>query len=138
MPVVRRWSRQNRRCNGVPKRDWRAISPEAGIAWRLNERILKFVRVRWRMLLGMQPSAQSPFSPAPPNFAGILAAIASPTVDNPELAKAWAENELGDDVVTLSYERALSQHARYKPQPFPDRGDVPSDWRPEPAARVDE
>lgn len=85
----------------------------------------------------MQPPAHSPSSPAPPNFAGILAAIASPTVDNPELAKAWAENELGDDVVTLSYERALSQHARYKPQPFPDRGDVPIDWKPEPAARVD-
>lgn len=83
------------------------------------------------MLRCMQQPAQSRPSPASANFAGMLAALASPPNEDAALAKAWSENELGDDVVTLSYDRALREHARYQPA---DRGD----GRPEPAARVDE
>ncbi|MGO9325923.1 MAG: plasmid mobilization protein [Terracidiphilus sp.] len=47
------------------------------------------------------------------------------------MARTSSESDLGDDVVTLSYDRALRAHARY--QPVERR-----DWQPEPAPRVDE
>ena len=52
----------------------------------------------------------------------MLAALASPTPENPVLEKPSSESDLGDDVVTLSYERALRAHARYQPA---DRSDWP-------------
>ena len=79
----------------------------------------------------MQAPAQSSSSPASANFAGMLAALASPAPEDPGPAKAWGESDLGDDVVTLSYEHALRAHARYQPA---DR----RDWLPRTAARVDE
>ncbi|HVN93190.1 MAG TPA: hypothetical protein VMT38_05825 [Terracidiphilus sp.] len=77
----------------------------------------------------MQPATQSGASSPSAHFAGILAAIASPTHHDPEAAKAFAKGDLGDDVVTLSNERALSAHARYKP----DRGG----WQSRAAAFAD-
>lgn len=44
------------------------------------------------------------------NFAGVLAALAAPAR---KPAPAW-DDDLADDVITLSYERALSTHARYR------------------------
>lgn len=67
----------------------------------------------------------------------MLAAIASPFLEEPDPAKAWDERELGDDVVALSYERALSQHARYNRKPLPDLGNNRCDWPPKTAAPVD-
>ncbi len=58
----------------------------------------------------MQPSAQATPSPSSQSFAGLLASLASPA----NSASTWSDGDLGDDVVTLSYERALSTHARYK------------------------
>jgi hypothetical protein len=63
----------------------------------------------------MQQPAQSPASSAPANFAGLLAALASPPTEDAALARASSESDLGDDVVTLTYDRALRAHARYKP-----------------------
>ena len=66
----------------------------------------------------------------------MLAALASPQLKEAPLPKTSIESDLGDDdlgddVVTLSYDRALRAHARYQSA---ER----CDWRPEPASRVDE
>lgn len=79
----------------------------------------------------MQQPAQSPPAPASANFAGLLAALASPQLKEAPLAKTSSESDLGDDVVTLSHDRALRAHARYQPA---DR----SDWQLGRAMRVDE
>lgn len=85
--------------------------------------------MRWSMLRCMQAPAQSPPSPASASFAGMLAALASPASENASLSEASGESELGEDIVTLSYDRALRAHARYRPA---DR----RNWQPQPAARV--
>jgi hypothetical protein len=59
------------------------------------------------MLQGMQSTVPPP-SPSPSSFAGFLAALAQP-----EPTAAWNDELLGEDVATLSYERALRTHARY-------------------------
>jgi len=61
------------------------------------------------MLLSMQQSATNSPSPAPPSFAGLLASLTAPTPRT-----AWNNDDLADDVATLSYEHALRAHARYK------------------------
>ena len=57
-----------------------------------------------------QPAAPAP-SPASPSFAGLLAALAAPAQQR---APAWSDDGLADDYATLSYERALRAHARYR------------------------
>jgi hypothetical protein len=101
------------------------------------------------MLHSMQLPAQSAPSPAAPSFAGLLAALASPQPDfaPPTAASssrkdaslpAWNDEALADDISTLSYERALRTHARYK-------SSAPGDWSltqqfaaPEPIQSSDE
>ncbi|MGB8261735.1 MAG: hypothetical protein WCE75_15340 [Terracidiphilus sp.] len=58
-----------------------------------------------------QPAA-NPTSPDSSSFAGLLAALAAPPR---KPASAWLDDGLEDDVATLSYERALRTHARYRP-----------------------
>jgi len=53
-------------------------------------------------------AAASQFS----SFAGLLAALAAPTS---KPSPSWQDENLADDVVTLSYEQALQTHARYRP-----------------------
>lgn len=67
------------------------------------------------MLHPMQPSAKTQPSPASSSFAGLLAALALPSRDEEERTSLWSSDDLGEDVATLSYERALRAHARYKP-----------------------
>ena len=74
------------------------------------------------MLTPMQPSSQATPSPSSASFASLLAALAAPANSSPTNASGWGNEALEDDVVSLSYERALSAHARYKPA---DRGDWP-------------
>jgi predicted DNA binding CopG/RHH family protein len=69
----------------------------------------------------MQPSTQSPPSSSP-SFRGLLASLASPANSASPGGSAWSDGGLEDDVVTLSYERALSALARSKPA---DRGEEP-------------
>lgn len=56
----------------------------------------------------MQPAAKPDSSPS---FAGLLAALAAPS-KRPD--PAWNNDELADDVTSLSYESALRAHARYR------------------------
>ena len=72
------------------------------------------------------PGWDSAPSPTSPSFAGVLAALAAPAqrpvVPGDGLlstgrrpASAWDDDELADDIATLSYESALKAHARYRP-----------------------
>ena len=65
-------------------------------------------------------------SPASPSFAGLLASLASPAQNagdfsgkpsspNRKSASTWNDDDLADDVATLSYESALKANARYRP-----------------------
>lgn len=64
----------------------------------------------------MQQTNTNQPSPASSSFAGLLAALTAPTPKT-----AWNNDDLADDVATLSYEHALRNHARYKPA-------EPADW----------
>ncbi len=70
----------------------------------------------------MQPPADNAPSSS---FAGILAALATPVRKR---VPAW-DDQLADDVTTLSYERALSAHARYRSA---DRNDCALTQLPDP------
>ena len=66
-----------------------------------------------------QPSAStSSPSSAAPSFAGLLAALASPVDKSSSTGRKdpppWKNDELADDIATLSYESALRAHARYR------------------------
>jgi hypothetical protein len=71
------------------------------------------------MLQVMQQPATSQPSLSVSSFAGLLATLASPPPSPPPEADAdaplWNSSDLGEDVATLSYERALRAHARYRP-----------------------
>jgi hypothetical protein len=71
------------------------------------------------MLQPMQQPAPSQPSPSLSSFAGLLATLASPPPSPPsdaaDDAPLWNSSDLGEDVATLSYERALRAHARYRP-----------------------
>jgi hypothetical protein len=60
------------------------------------------------MLFSMQQTAVNTPSSAPSSFEGLLAALAAPTPRT-----AWNNDDLAEDVATLSYEHALRAHARY-------------------------
>ncbi len=94
-----------------------------GIGATFHWRFLKPAGVSRSMLTPMQPSSQAAPSPRSASFAGLLAALTSPTKSASTNASGWSDEALRDDVVTLSYERALSAHARYKPA---ERGDYPA------------
>ena len=72
----------------------------------------------------MQQPAGSESSLNGSSFAGLLAALMAP---KQETQPAWNDDDLADDVATLSYERALHAHARYKPADF---GEWPQDANP--------
>jgi len=72
-----------------------------------------------------QPTASSP-SPTSTSFAGLLATLTSPaqpseaSADGTSSARwrpapSWNDDDLAEDVATLSYESALKAHARYRP-----------------------
>jgi len=73
----------------------------------------------------MQQTAAAAPSPPSPSFAGILAAFATPakqvgipgdrsSSQGTPSTPGWSDDNLADDVVTLSYERALRARARYR------------------------
>lgn len=66
----------------------------------------------------LMQSAVEP-SPASSSFAGVLAALARTRVQPSSNWEDDLERDLEPDVATLSYERALSAHARYKPDHSP-------------------
>jgi hypothetical protein len=71
---------------------------------------LKFKARRRGILHSMQQTAEASSTPTSSSFAGLLAALTAPTPKN-----AWNNDDLADDVGTLSYEHALRNHARSKP-----------------------
>jgi len=66
----------------------------------------------------MEQSAQTAPSATASTFAGLLASLAAPA---PKNAPAWNDDDLADDVATLSYERALRTHSRYRSSELNDR-----------------
>jgi predicted DNA binding CopG/RHH family protein len=66
----------------------------------------------------MLGAMQQPASPAafPPSstFAGLLAALSARPRETAERSPDWSGDGLADDVATLSYERALRAHGRYR------------------------
>lgn len=77
----------------------------------------------------MQQQTGSAPAPKASSFAGLMAALADPASKR---IPAWNDDDLEDDVTTLSYERALQAHARYRPvdagvaepKPTPDAGSI--------------
>jgi hypothetical protein len=59
-------------------------------------------------------AANSP-SPSSSSFAVLLASLAAPAATEANRATDRTDIDLGEDVVTLSYERALRSHTHYKP-----------------------
>jgi hypothetical protein len=77
-----------------------------------QEKSLTLAGLPHGMLQAMQQSTAPTPSPTSASFAGLLAALTAPA---PAWSPAWSEASLEDDVATLSYERALMAHARYRP-----------------------
>jgi hypothetical protein len=96
--------------------------PELRLAHLFCERSAISLWAGRAMLQTMAQAAQSSPSPCTPSFSGLLASLTSGAKDKADHTAAWCDDELGDDVVTLSYERALRNHARYRPA---DCGDLP-------------
>jgi len=81
-------------------------------------------------------------SPASTSFAGILATLTSPAQTSKasadgsfpprrKPAPSWNDDDLAEDVATLSYESALKAHARYRPSQVSDRSlTQPADSEP--------
>ncbi len=67
----------------------------------------------------MQTVAES--LPASSSFAGVLAALAGGRMQSSSRWEDDLERDLEPDVATLSYERALSSHARYRPDRSADK-----------------
>jgi len=59
-------------------------------------------------------------SPSSQGFAGLFASLASPRSGVASSTPELSFDDFGDDVVTLSYERALRNHSRYKPSDAAD------------------
>ena len=60
----------------------------------------------------METADNAATSPSAASFASLLATLATPA---PKPEPEWNDEELGEDVASLSYERALRSHARYRP-----------------------
>lgn len=73
------------------------------------------------MLRGMEQPENPSHSAPTPDFAGFLASLTAPKKADSGRDSSWNDGALGDDVVTLSYEQALRNHARYRV----DERDVP-------------
>ena len=63
------------------------------------------------MLHFMPQAATLAPPPTAASFASLLAALASPA---PKPEPGWNDDDLGEDVATLSYERALRNHGRHR------------------------
>lgn len=83
------------------------------------------------MLQAMQQPAPSQPSPSVSSFAGLLATLASPRPSPPsdaaDDAPLWNSSDLGEDVVSLSYEQALRARARYRSTYRSDGSPMPPD-----------
>ena len=67
------------------------------------------------MLQAMRQAASSASPSNSPSFSGLLAALTAPASAAVDRALTWNDDDLADDVTTLSYESWLQAHARYRP-----------------------
>lgn len=105
-----------------------AALPDSGSRGASDWKILTHRAARRAILQPMQQPAPTQPSPNVSSFAGLLASLAAPPPEPAEDELLWNTSDLGEDVATLSYERALRAHARYRP---PDRSvDVSVDRSP--------
>ena len=93
----------------------RATVSELGQRAALDWSILTHPAPHRVILQPMQQPAPAQPSSNPSSFAGLLATLASPPPQAAEDESLWSTSDLGEDVATLSYERALRTHARYRP-----------------------
>lgn len=93
--------------------------PPAGIAPQSATNSIQVSALFSAILPCMQESIANPPVHGAGDFAGLLAALAAA---KPSVQAAWSDDELPQDVATLSYERAIQAHAR------PQR---PANHRPE-------
>jgi predicted DNA binding CopG/RHH family protein len=77
----------------------------------MGRKSLAVTAVLQDMLHAMQQTAAPAPSAKSQSFAGMLAALAAPVQP---YAPAWSDEDLADDYATLSYERALRSHSRYR------------------------
>jgi hypothetical protein len=77
------------------------------------------------MLQAMHQPAPAAPSSASPTFAGLLAALTSRSSSPANRTPVWDDSDLADDVATLSYERALRTHARYRAPDLSDASFAP-------------
>jgi hypothetical protein len=75
----------------------------------IDENSLSLTDVIRGMLQVMQATIPNQQSSTSPSFAGLLASLAAPAPKT-----AWNNDDLADDVATLSYEHALLAHTRYR------------------------
>lgn len=80
-----------------------------------NGRFLTRASTHRGMLPFMQQPAPTQPSPTQSSFAGLLASLASPPPAANEDEALWSSSDPGEDVASLSYERALRAHVRYRP-----------------------
>jgi hypothetical protein len=73
------------------------------------------------MLLTMRQPASAAPSPTPAGFAGLLTALIAPAPKTAQEKDADWNDDLADDIATLSYESAMRSHARYRAPAFDDR-----------------
>jgi hypothetical protein len=75
------------------------------------------------------PEWESAPAPSSASFAGILESLAAP--EQPPKELDWNNDDLAEDVATLSYENALKTHARYRASQDSDRSlTQPADVEP--------
>jgi predicted DNA binding CopG/RHH family protein len=91
------------------------------IAWEIPHACV----LSYDILRPMQQPITSTPSPNASSFAGMLAALTSPA---PRPAPAWNDDDLEDDVATLSYERALRAHARTRSSGLTDQSLTEAAW----------
>jgi hypothetical protein len=78
---------------------------------------------------------QTPAEPAS-NFAGLLAALTTPKASKPIFPLDDLEADPEPDIATLTYDRALRTHARYRPSQIPNShsNTIPETISPPPVA----
>jgi hypothetical protein len=80
-----------------------------------NHALCFFLMCHWGRRYSPLMQAVVEPSPTSSSFAGVLAALTSARTKSSSLWEDDLERDLERDVATLSYERALAAHARYRP-----------------------
>lgn len=105
----------------LPISNWELCGPVSGLEQRAKSHgsfLTHSIPIR-AILQSMQQSSPTQPSLAASGFAGLLATLTVPQPATADDESLWSSSDLGEDVASLSYERALRAHARYRPMPPP-------------------